>query len=204
MWEALGNSIKAFVEKDLIPSIGSLAAGIITVLLLPEDNWMIVKLGTAWMGVLAFALCFLIIKLIVVLAKAVKKRAVKHANKQYDLKRDAEREKEAIMNLWEAVDALSPGDRQMLQLFLSNGNTAIEESGACFHDYGSLFTSNWIVSTMVPFEFDNQDCQPVLNGNGIPVAHFVNQGKKLYKLKDDVFQLLKYSKEKYGKISNFE
>ena len=56
MWEALGNSIKAFIEKDLVPSIISLAAGIITVLILPEDNWMVEKVGTVWIGVLAFAL----------------------------------------------------------------------------------------------------------------------------------------------------
>ena len=101
MWEALGNSIKAFIEKDLVPSIISLAAGIITVLILPEDNWMVEKVGTVWIGVLAFALCFLLVKLLVVIAKFVKKRAIKRANKQYDLKRDKEEEKEAIEKLWQ-------------------------------------------------------------------------------------------------------
>ena len=204
MWEALGNSIKAFIEKDLVPSIISLAAGIITVLILPEDNWMVEKVGTVWIGVLAFALCFLLVKLLVVIAKFVKKRAIKRANKQYDLERDKEEEKEAIEKLWQSVDALSPGDRQTLKLLIENNNTPIEESSGCFYDFGSLFMSNWIVSTTVPYEFEDQDNQPVLNSNGIPIANFMNHGKKLYKLKDDVFQMLKYSKEKYGKISNFE
>ena len=127
-------------------------------------------------------------KLLVVIAKFVKKRAIKRANKQYDLKREKEEEKEAIEKLWQSVDALSPGDRQTLKLLIENNNTPIEESSGCFYDFGSLFMSNWIVSTTVPYEFEDQDNQPVLNSNGIPIANFMNQGKKLYKLKDDVFQ----------------
>ena len=204
MWEALGNTIKVFIEKDLVPSVISLAAGIITVLFLPEDNWMLKKISSIWIGILAFALCFLLAKLIIELAMLVKKQVIKNANKQYALQWNEREEKEVITKLWQSVDALSPGDRQTLNLLLENNNAPIEESGNRFYSSDSLFISNWVVSTTIPYESENHNKQPTLNSNGIPISNFKNQGKKLYKLKDDVFQMLKYSKEKYGKISNFE
>lgn len=204
MWEALGTSIKSFMEKDLIPFMISLAAGIVAVIFLPEDNWMIEKVGAVWIGILAFAACFLLVKLIVSIAKGIKSLTIKGANKKYRKKQDQKEEKETLAKLWGTVDAMTPGDRQTLQLFLDNGNSPLEESGSCFHSCESVLWSCWIASTKVPYEFEGQERQPSVNSNGIPNFYFINQGKTRYKLKDDIYQLLKYSKEKYGRISNFE
>lgn len=203
MWEALGNAIKIFIEKHLIPSIVSIAAGITTVLILPDDNWMIVKIGQVWVGILAFAICFLVIKLLVLLAHGIKALFIKKANKEYDKKRNEEKEKEILEQLWSDVDALSPGDRKMLYVFIENENSPLEEDNG-FHDYNSLFSSAWVVSTLVPYQMDNEEKPIGTNTYRVPITHFINQGKKQYKLTDDIYQLLKYSKEKYGKISHFE
>ena len=200
MWEAIGNFFKTFAEKHLIPSVISLAAGFIAVLALPEDSWMIAKISKVGVGILAFALCFLMVELIILVTKRIIKKA---SEKKSEKKYQEQKEKETIEELWSNVDDLSPGDRALLHKFIETNNEPIENESSMWFSPGSLLVSNWVVSTFVPYHFENEETE-ITKENGIPVSHFMNQGKKKYKLKDDIFKLLKYSMEKYGKISNFE
>lgn len=205
MWDALGDSLKIFIEKHLIPSVISLVAGIVSILILPDGFWMIQKIGTIWVGVLAAGICFLLVEFIIAIAVGIRKIASKISNQKYRRKRDEEEENENIHKLWERVDRFSPGDRQILKNFLDSNNAPLEESASVWYNYDSLFESGWLVSTVVPYEpSDNNISPPKVNEYGIPYSHFVNTGKKKYRLKDDIYQILKYSKEKYGRISNFE
>ncbi len=200
MWEAIGNFFKTFAEKHLIPSVISLAAGFIAVLALPEDSWMIAKISKVGVGILAFALCFLLVELIIFVAKKVFKKA---SERKSDKKYQKQKEKETIEQLWSDVDSLSPGDRALLHKFLETNNEPIENESNVWFSPGSLLASDWVVSTIVPYHFENEETE-ITKEHGIPITHFINQGTAKYKLKDDLFQLLKYSMEKYGKTSNFE
>lgn len=200
MWEAIGNFFKTFAEKHLIPSVISLAAGFIAVLALPEDSWMITKISKVGVGVLAFALCFLLVELIIFIAKRISKKI---SDRKYEKKHQKQLEKETIDNLWSSVDSFTPGDRALIHNFLETNNEPIETEGYSWYEPGSLFSSGWVDSTLVPYHFENEDNE-ISKEHGIPLSHFINQGKTRYKLKDDIFQLLKYSMEKYGKISSFE
>ena len=44
MWNAVGESLKVFLEKHLIPTVISVVAAIVVFLVLPADNWIIEKL----------------------------------------------------------------------------------------------------------------------------------------------------------------
>ena len=200
MWEAIGNFFKTFAEKHLIPSVISLAAGFIAVLALPEDSWMIAKISKAGVGILAFVLCFLFVELVIFIAKSIRKKV---SDSKYEKKHQKQLEKEAINNLWSSVDSFTPGDRALIRKFLETNNEPIETEAYSWYEPGSLFSSGWVDSTLVPYHFENEDNE-ISNEHGIPLTNFINQGKTKYKLKEDIFQLLKYSQDKYGKISNFE
>lgn len=45
MWDAVGESLKVFFEKHLIPTVIAIVSAIIAVLMLPSDFWMIEKIG---------------------------------------------------------------------------------------------------------------------------------------------------------------
>ena len=200
MWEAIGNFFKTFAEKHLIPSVISLAAGFIAVLALPEDSWMIAKISKVGVGILAFTLCFLLVELIILVAKRISRKV---SEKKSDKEYQEQKEKEVVEQLWSDVDSLSPGDRTLLHKFIETNNEPIENESNMWFSPGSLLVSEWVVSTFVPYHFENEESE-ITKEHGIPLTHFMNQGKKKYKLKDDIFKLLKYSMEKYGKISNFE
>lgn len=201
MWEAISNAAKVFAEKHLIPSIISLVAGLVTVLVLPENNLMIKKLNKVGVGILAFAICFLVIELIVFFVIKIRDRiSLSKASKKYQIAR----EKEDIETLWENVDRLSPDERAILHKFLETNNKPIKRASSHFYSYDSLFSSDWVVSTTVPFQFENEDEGNNIIPPNIPPHRFYDDGATQYKLKDDFYEFLKYSKERYGKISNFE
>ena len=52
--EQLSDVIKLFIEKHLMPSIISIAGTIATYLFFPQDNWIVVKLGTTMFILLFF------------------------------------------------------------------------------------------------------------------------------------------------------
>ncbi len=105
------------------------------------------------------------------------------------------------------MDSFGPDDRKLLKEFLDSNNTPIERSSGTRYFGKSLLTSNWVVSTE---EYGEEEQTVILSdhlkGKAIPVGS-LGIGKPLvvkYKLRDEIFTALKYSKEKYGKISHFE
>ena len=92
---------------------------------------------------------------------------------------------ENLRNLWESVDALSSQDRKLLLRFVKNGNKPYTDGFHHFYGYDSLLESDWVVSTVIE-------------------EATTHVKKRQYKLREDIYQYLKYSLEKTGKISNFE
>ena len=115
--------------------------------------------------------------------------------------------KNDMEGLWTAVDKFNPDDRNLLKEFLDNDNAPIERSSGYRYFGNSLLASEWVVSTE---EYGKEEPPIVLSeqlkGKAIPLCSMepVRTIVVKYKLRDDVFSFLKYSKEKYGKISHFE
>lgn len=209
MWEAIGQAIKVFVEKHLISTVISVVISIIAFLVLPTDFWMIVKLGKVPFALLVAGILFLFIQLVIYFYHKITKWLFNKAfYRHYDQSAD-EGERKTLEKLWSAVDAYSPDDRKTIKEFLQTNNTPIEKSSGVCYFSSSLFNSNWVISTE---EYGEE--KPVvhipekLKGKAIPInpSAFVG-GREIimkYKLRDEIFNALKYSMDKYGKISHFE
>lgn len=181
--ETFSTALKVFLEKHSIPTILALVVGVIAFYFSPDDNAVLIKLGREWYVLLWAGVAFLIITLIVKIYYVIQKRQyykfLRKNNEEYDQKK-AERN---IRLLWDRVDSFGIEDRKLLEQFLSTDNSPIERGGYFYCSYDSLLGSDWVKSRQV-------------NGkNG-----FCTQ----YILDYQIFQCLKYSKEKYGRIGNFK
>lgn len=212
MWEAIGQAIKTFVEKHLIPTVISVVISIASFLILPADYWMITKIGKVPFALLIAGLVFLVIQFIVFCFDKIRRRCANRASKDYHNQNDMKLERETMEKLWSEVDALNPDDRKTLKEFVVSGNTPMERSSGSRYFGNSLFNSNWIVSTE---EYAEEEKEPVRfdlpkkqKGQAMTVNIMDMYDTRTiivkYKLRDDIYNLLKYSMKKYGKISHFE
>ncbi len=207
MWSAITEFCKVFAEKHLVPSVISVVGAIAALLFLPSDYWMITKVGKFLFFFFAAGVVFLVIKLLMWLWQKIRAWFGKKEDKQYYNHRASKQEKMDMEELWTAVDSFGPDDRKLLKEFLDSNNTPIERPSGTRYFGKSLLASNWVVSTE---EYGEEEQTIILSdhlkGKAIPVGS-LGIGKPLvvkYKLRDEIFTALKYSKEKYGKISHFE
>ena len=211
--EKLVDLLKIIAEKYLVQTVASVALAILGVAFLPNLLDMTNKVGKTLYGVLIFCLGFLLIqgaKQIYTIAK--NKVAEKNKKRLSDelRKREAdENEAEAIEQLWDYVDSLGLRDRHYLSEFLKTDNQPIEVMGEAL-GFRLLANRNIVACTD-----KKQKCVPAPNRKVEFEGHLVfpppdasymaySAPTKLYRLKDDFFELLKHSYEKYGKISHFD
>ena len=197
MWEALANVLKDLLEKHLFPFIASIALAIALIIIIPADFWVIVKIGKMAFGALVFCIAFLIIHGISYLFKFIQAKKRKKENELYLKQAKEQEELRKMEEIWHMVDAMSPEERQLIKQFIESNNEPYVEDGMAFRFTPHLLNSNWVVSTTVPQNLD-QDMHydsEVMIYSGLA---------RQYKLKEDVFKMLKYSYEKFDKISHFE
>ena len=202
MMEKFVDLLKIIAEKHLKGAIASVAITIITVAFLPNLFGIDDKVGKALYGVLIFCIAYLLIECGVHICNSVK-------SKLKQKRSDELNEKEVLERLWNYVDSLSPQDRNYLFEFHRTGNQPIEVRS---NPYGTGLLSN---RDIVVCTEKQQKCAPELNRNpelaeqsnfhrpNIPYKTSPTS-TKLYRLKDSFFELLKYSYDKYGKISHFD
>ena len=147
MWEAIGQAIKTFVDKHLIPTVISVVVALTSFLILPADFWMIERIGKVPFALLVAGIVFLIIQLLIFLFRKVHGWLSNKSAAEHRFQNDLKHEKEVLEKLWSDVDALSPDDRKALKGFIASGNVPIEKSSGSRYFGNSLFNSNWIVST---------------------------------------------------------
>ena len=207
MWNAIVEFCKVFAEKHLIPSVISIVGAIISLIFIPSDYWIIVKIGKFLFFILVAGVDFLVVKFLVFCWHKFVSYKSDNDLKQYYSQNATKSEKKNIEELWTAVDKFSPDDRKLLHEFLESDNAPITRSSGNRYFGNSLLASNWVVST----EEYGEEEQPIilsekLKGKAIPIGA-MSAGRAIvvkYKLHDDIYSALKYSKEKYGKISHFE
>lgn len=211
MWDVIGKILNTFLEKYFIPTIISIVAAIISLLILPTDFWMIAKIGKLLLFILVAGMAFLFTMLILNLGKKISEINSNKSQKERQYQKNMKEEKEFFEGLWSQVDDISPDDRQLLKYFIASGNAPIEKlSGTCYLG-NSIFNSSWLVST----EDYKEDEQEVILSESMKEKLtpensniFSNLGGrtiiKKYKLRNDIYLSLKYSMDNYGKISHFE
>lgn len=195
--EKLIDLLKPLIEKYLFTTILSVALAILGVVLLPDVLNLKEQVGQFVYGLLLFCICFLVISLIKYIYLKFK-----HAfNKKIsDEQHYRVLEAEQLEELWNYVDSLSPLEKKYLFDFLKNKNKPIKVESA-FFTVGLL--SKYLVSTDKIITPDSK-----INTDTDFKNFYNNYGRfqtyKLIKLRDDFYKLLKYSYDKYGKISHFE
>ena len=201
--------LKIFIEKHLIPTMVSVVSVILTLLLLPEENWIINKIGKSLFITLIFCVYFLVIQLIVKIIKAIEELISKISENNYYNKQKEKENNEAIQKINEFIDQLSPEDKKILISFVKNGNKIlIDYERIRLNSYNSLLgNSNIInVSTYVgdvskidrSVYWTTPELEQNVNSGMIPLA-----GLKQYKIKDLVFNDLEFIYKTTGKLGNF-
>lgn len=187
--------LKEFKHSFLLALIG----GIITVIKLPIEYTEALPFGKynlLMVGIFFVAVYILIISFLISLLKWIVRKFSSVSSKE---KEQQQLNQEVLTKLWEDVDSLSEDDRADLKEFLRTGNKPIPKNKRCVNSY-SLFYSEWV---------DVQEKRTTVNTK----VTIYSTGKEevmptiythVYKLKENIYQLLKYSQEHYGKISNFE
>ena len=207
MWGAITEFCKVFAEKHLIPSVISVVGAITVLLFMPADYWMITKLGKMLFFFLVSGVFFLAVQFVLFCFRTYRQHRERVADNQYQIHSASQNEKIGMEELWSAVDSFDPDDRELIRGFLESNNTPIQRPSGTRYFGKSLLASNWVIST----EEYIDDPQPTiiserLKSKGI-TAEIIGTPKTLvkkYKLCNEIFMALKYSKEKYGKISHFE
>lgn len=191
----IGNLIKEFKYSFLIAFV----VGIFTLIKLPAEQIEQLPFGKYNLLIAGAVIIFIYIVIIggvFSLGKWIVRKFSTSSSKEKELQ---QLNQEVLTKLWEDVDSLSEDDRADLKEFLRTGNKPIPKNKRCVNSY-SLFYSEWV---------DVQEKRTTVNTK----VTIYSTGKEeviptiythVYKLKENIYQLLKYSQEHYGKISNFE
>lgn len=198
--EKIIDLLKVLLGKHLYPAIGSMAMAILFVALKPNLFGIEKRVGKTLYGVLIFCIFFLAFELVRNFIRFLQRKIIhmiEHEKAQeYQQQNDDKNERKKLENLWDYVDSLDVADQQYLLQFLKTKNEPIEK---CPNPFSELFSnSNIMVCTSKPVKNLDEN-----NSKNLDLIFF-NSGMKLYKLRDDFYQVLKLSYEKYHRISHFD
>lgn len=186
MWAAIGNAIKVFAEKHLIPAIISFIVGTVIYILTPDDYWVLAKINVVWYFLLLFCIAFILVHLV---AACYKKARESHEYKLAKRENDAVNKRNLLEDIWERVNRFSPEERKLLLQFIKNRNEPYIEKGEMLPVYSDydLLGSNYV-------------CMIESNGYDGNEKTYC----KKYVLNEAIYELLKYSYEQYGRICHFK
>lgn len=179
MWDAVGESLKVFFEKHLIPTVIAIVSAIIAVLMLPSDFWMIEKIGKTGFVVLVAGVVFLIIQILILIWKGTRELRYRAYISSESSKYKARESEETFEEWLSFMDNLPPEERELIISFIKSGNKPITEHGYIWRNPESIYNSNLIVKTKTA------------------------NGATMIKLNDKAFRVLKAIYDDRGSISHF-
>lgn len=196
--EKIYELVKIFLEKNYIYTLIAILCTFIIFYITPPDFKVLIKFGRLGYIVFIFIVVFLIINFIVYIYEKVSGSITYNKLKKEQLK---ETEKESLKLLWNKVDSLSPYEYKLLKYFLETNNVPIIISGYMMGH--KLLNEYWCNSKEI--EIDNNDSK-TFDLIELKEKYKISKGAiaRKYALKQEIFEILKYSTEKYGKISNIE
>ena len=182
--EFLGSALKVFAEQHLIPTVLSFLVGAIIFSTTPVDFWLLTKLTKFGYWLFLSGCVFIIIQLLLWLKSKIGEVRYHNYLKKRNNEHSKKEAQQALNELWQFVDGLDQEDRNYLKKFVESNNKPIEIRGNRHYSYGKLFSLENLI--------DKQ------SGNDETGSY------TKYKLKEEFYQILKYSYQKYDKISNFD
>lgn len=203
MDKSIAECLKLFLERYFILSVMAVVLTFITFLAVSPDLFIIRKLGNTMFSVFSFCVWFLILVLFKFVLNGVfkffytqrNKRCLRKIHKEERLKMN----KNVLEGIWTQVDSMSTRDYELLIDFIINENQPYVAS--CSFCGNSLLNSGWVHKTLVKEDEKISSSEEFLpNFKVIPYCVSV---RYQYILKEDIYQILKYSQDKYGRISHF-
>jgi hypothetical protein len=192
--------VNTIIEKHLIPGVLSIIVMILLFYIIPSDNEMLIKLGNTLFLILLFCIAFVFIEFIIFIINRLKSFNEKRREETMYVGWNI---KEQLEQMWKYVNGLSPADRKLLDEFIKSDNKPYIENGNIFHSGNTLLTSELVHKRRISKNSD--ESQISYTNNDLKFAMYEGMNSKTeYVLKDEVYKLLKYSKEKYGRISHFD
>lgn len=201
-FDKLIDVIKIFFEKYLIATLISVVFTFVIYYITPEDFGMLIKFTFTGYCVFVYLICFLIVTFV---THEVKKIINNYNEQVYLSKESQKQELKTMERLWTDVDGLSANDYKILKYFLDNDNKPVYTIGE-YSGYG-LLKSKWVYKTEVK---DFQNKKEFTNDEYFKenITRFINynpwHATYQYILKKEIYDLLKQSQIKYGKISHFD
>ncbi len=178
--DSLGETLKIFLNKHLIATILSITISLLFNLILPNDYWMIKKLGINAFRVLTFCICFIFIQIIIWTIKKVKKLLDGYITKKENAKFERQKVASNIKSWRNAADKMTPQDREAIVVLIKNHNTPILNFNFSIYDVYSIYNTQYVHKTKT------------------------SDGIEMVKLTDECFEIYSYIYEKYGMIGNFK
>lgn len=195
MLEKIINILEKFLEKYFIQSLIALVITAFGYYITPDDSKILLKLNKEFYIIILFIIIFLIIEFVIYILKKINLRVYfRRQKKEYN----DEKIKENIQKNKTIIDSLKPNERKILDIFLKNGNEPI------------VLRENFYDNRVLE-NFCNK-CEIISDGN-IKYINLYNSQQEIlskgshayrYKLKFDVYKLLKYMMDSGIGISNFD
>lgn len=206
--EKLADVLKLFLEKYFVTTLVSVTISILIVVMKPNILLISEDTNETLYFILVFCLVFLIILLICKVYKTICSK-IEHLKAKQQHQQYVETENyKALETLWTFVDKLSIHDKQALFNFLRTNNSPIESSATYFGD--SIFNNSKIIYETIVESIQEEPCYSIPNFKKQGLVHIpierpmVFTPVKRYRLNDEFFSMLKYSHEKYNRISHFK
>ena len=197
MIEKIVDILKEFLEKHFLPFISSVVITGIVFFITPTDFKVLTKLEKNFYLLVLFCLSLLIIEISIILIRKIN-------NKIYYAKENKKHNdrimQENINYLYDLLDSLSPEEFDLVEYLVNNNNqyiTSHMDYARNRYDIDSIFNSRRYkvkedeIISIDPYNI-NKKCV-------YKKGAYVNQ----FKLREDIYENLKYLKNKTGKISRF-
>lgn len=209
MWEKILDLLKLVLDKYFIPAIIAVPTTIFLYVIVPDPNFIQAKVGRSVFIIFIFTSIFLLILFAIWVKKYIesvivrRKQVVKNEKQVEEQKRQDEilkrkKEKEKFEDLWDSVDSLGNDERMLVDELLKNGNKPI----GVYLTYNMRQLSFFV--NVTPMKKGDK-CKILINGgfHDVTMQYGSYDGYSKCKLREEIYALLKESKEKYNRISHF-
>ena len=204
MSEKLLDLLRIFLEKYLVPTVTAIVLSFITYYFTPTDNRLLLKFTIWGYSVFLFCVWFLCIKFVIWLIEKIQYHNYSKGIEERSKQRKASELQEDLEWIWTEIDSLSSNDYKILLQFIKNGNKPYYSSSIYCGD--CLLNSEWVhktVSKPAKQELIQSKRDSSSRASSLPAYETIS-GTYQYILRNDIYQLLKYSYATYGRISHFE
>lgn len=188
-----------FFNKYFIVSVCSLLIMIFFKYKTPENSIFIIKLGENWYLFGIYITSFLIILAIIFVY-----RKISYSVSNYIYKKEKTKEilEKNIENIKKYIDKLSPKSKKVIRFLLDTNNEAIASYDMLFEHN---FRDNLIgILDSTEYEIETEGESFIDINNLEPELYQKNSQINLFKLKEEIYDLLKYMVDKGISISKFD